>query len=159
MPLYRRYPTERPFAFQILICRGLHGGVCAEVFARLFQKAALIQRAERWSPPQRRNSFLRHFFFAKLFSLGLRCQRKKRVIDVKSACVLRGTHFAKAKPPSLSTRAKGNPPLVWFPSAEPRLGIHPSVALSNDKVFRALRGATAELGGSAKPLKRLERNF
>ena len=29
-----------------------------EVFARLFQKAAPIQRAERWSPPQRRNSLI-----------------------------------------------------------------------------------------------------
>jgi hypothetical protein len=28
---------------------------------------------------------------------------------------------------------KGNPPLVRFPSAEPRLGIHPSVALWKDK--------------------------
>ena len=37
--------------------------------------------------------------------------------------------------------------------------IHPFVALSNDKEFRSLRRATAELGGSAKPLKRLERNF
>ena len=27
---------------------------------------------------------------------------------------------------------KGNPPLVRFPSAEPRLGIHPSVALWKD---------------------------
>ena len=45
-------------AFQILICRGLHGGVCAEVFARLFQKAAPIQRAERWAPPQRRTSLI-----------------------------------------------------------------------------------------------------
>jgi hypothetical protein len=33
------------------------------------------------------------------------------------------------------------------------------VALSNDKEFRALRGATADRGGSDKPLKRLERNF
>ena len=37
--------------------------------------------------------------------------------------------------------------------------IHPFVALSNDKEFRALRGATADRGGSDKPLKRLERNF
>jgi len=29
----------------------------------------------------------------------------------------------------------------------------------NDKEFRALRGATADRGGSDKPLKRLERNF
>jgi len=35
--------------------------------------------------------------------------------------------------------AKGNPPLVWFPSAEPRLGIHPSVALWKDKGVSPLR--------------------
>ena len=53
---------------------------------------------------------------------------------------------------------KGNPPLVRFPSfgfAE----IHPSVALSNDKEFRALRGATADRGGSDELLKKLEQNF
>jgi hypothetical protein len=33
------------------------------------------------------------------------------------------------------------------------------VALSNDKGYFALASATAERGGSAKPLKRLERNF
>ncbi len=48
---------------------------------------------------------------------------------------------------------------MWFPSAKPRLGIHPSVALSNDKEFRALRGATADRGGSDELLKKLEQNF
>ena len=59
-------------------------------------------------------------------------------------------HFAKAK---YSHRKRSSP----LPSH--RLGIHPSVALSNDKEFRSLRRATADLGGSGKPLKRLERNF
>ena len=43
-------------------------------------------------------------------------------------------------------------------SSRTRLEIPPRGAL-NDKEFRALRGATADRGGSDKPLKRLERNF
>ena len=63
------------------------------VFRRFFKKRPHIQRAERWSPrargeisraggvvePLRRLARMRHFFFAKLFSLGLLHQRKKRI--------------------------------------------------------------------------------
>ena len=54
---------------------------------------------------------------------------------------------------------KGNPHLCVPPLSSLWLEIHPFVALSNDKEFRTLRGATADRGGSDKPLKRLERNF
>ena len=64
----------------------------------------------------RRNISCGVFFFAKLFSLRLYCQRKKRVSDLKRFCVERGTpHLCGSPLPSL------------------RLVIHPSVALSNDK--------------------------
>ena len=38
-----------------------------KVLVELFQKLALIQRAERWSPPQRRNSFIRVSFLPSFF--------------------------------------------------------------------------------------------
>ena len=53
---------------------------------------------------------------------------------------------------------KGKPPLVCFPSfgfAE----IHPFVAPITQREDFASAEATADLGGSDKPLKRLERNF
>ena len=59
-------------------------------------------------------------------------------------------HFVKAK---YSHRKRSSPlSSLW-------LEIHPFVALSNDKEFRALRGATADRGGSDELLKKLEQNF
>ena len=64
----------------------------------------------------RRNLLIGVFFFAKLFSLRLYCQRKKRINDLKMLCVERGPptcavlHFAKAK---------YSPPQAVLPSAKP----------------------------------------
>ena len=52
----------------------------------------------------------------------------------------------------------GTPHLCGSPAS--LLRSSPSVALSNDKEFRSLRRATAELGGSAKPFEKgLSENF
>jgi hypothetical protein len=106
-----------------------------------FKKRPLIQRAERWSPPQRRNLFFGVFFFAKLFSLRLWSQRKKRISDLENACVERGTpHLCGSPLPSCGSAFT---PLWRF---------------GRIKEFRPLRRATADRGGSDKPLERLERN-
>ena len=47
---------------------------------------------------------LRHFFFAKLFSLGRRCQRKKRTYSLFLPYCIRGTpHLCGSPLPSLSS--------------------------------------------------------
>jgi hypothetical protein len=111
-------------------------------FASLSQKRPPIQRAERWSPPQRRNLLFGVFFFAKLFSLRLWSQRKKRVSDSKNTCVERGTpHLCGSPLPSYSS------------------AFTPLWRLGRIGEFRALRGATADRGGSDELLKKLEQNF
>ena len=106
------------------------------------------------------------------------------------AFLLRLQHQKKSgKRLKISLLRKGNPPLVRFftslrrstptsgpPSAKPRLGIHPSVALWKDKGVSRLRARppiaacyfghlcprrefSSKTSPSAKPLKRLERNF
>ena len=109
-------------------------------YVAFFKKRPLIQRAERWSPPQRRNTFIRVSFLPSFFLCASCAKEKSGRVGIK---------------PFIQ---KGKPPLVCFPSFG-FTEIHPFVALSNNKEFRALRGATADRGGSDKPLKRLERNF
>ena len=64
----------------------------------------------------RRNLLIGVFFFAKLFSVRLYCQRKKRVSALERHCI-----------------EKGTPHLCGSPLPSLQLVIHPSVALSNDK--------------------------
>ena len=88
-----------------------------ESFASLFSKAtADPTRGALVAARTRRNLLIGVFFFAKLFSLRLYCQRKKRVSDLKRLWVERGT-----------------PHLCGSPLPSPWLGIHPSVALRKDK--------------------------
>ena len=54
---------------------------------------------------------------------------------------------------------QGNPPLVRFPSFRLRRKFTLRWRFGRIKEFRPLRRATADRGGSDKPLKRLERNF
>ena len=54
---------------------------------------------------------------------------------------------------------KRNTPTVSGPPSFGYTEIHPFVALKNDKGNFASAEATADRGGSDKPLKRLERNF
>ena len=110
-----------------------HGGVLWKVFpsqsllansskSRLrvcsfFQKAtAHPTRGALVAARTRRNISCGVFFFAKLFSLRLYCQRKKRVSNLKRLCVERGT-----------------PHLCGSPSFRRWRKFTPSVALSNDK--------------------------
>ena len=87
---------------------------------------------------------------------------------------LRGTHFANAKsPPPLSTKTKGNPPLVWFLASQakhthrkrssplPSRGSAFTLLWRFGRIrkFRPLRRATADRGGSDELLKKLEQNF
>ena len=90
---------------------------CGKFFRRFFQKAtAHPTRGALVAARTRRNISCGVFFFAKLFSLRLYCQRKKRVIDLERLCVERGTpHLCGSPLPSL------------------RLVIHPSVALWKGK--------------------------
>jgi hypothetical protein len=82
------------------------------------------------------------FFFAKLFSLRLWSQRKKRTNDL-------------SKP----LWGKGNPPLVRFPSFRLRRKFTLRWRFGRIKEFRPLRRATADRGGSDELLKKLEQNF
>ena len=54
---------------------------------------------------------------------------------------------------------KGEPPTCVVPLCQALAWHSPLCGALNDKEFRALRGATADRGGSDKPLERLERNF
>ena len=125
-------------------------------YVAFFKKRPPIQRAERWSPPQRRN-LLFGVFLLLSFSFAPAVSKEKRINDYKSlvqkgktpTCVVLTSPLAK-----YPSRAKGAS-IPSFGFAE----IHPFVALSNGKEFRSLRRATADLGGSGKPLKRLKRNF
>ena len=113
---------------------------CGRFLRRFFQKAtahptrgALVASAEA-------KSLFRRISFAKLFFCAC-CVKRKADKRSLIACVERE-----------------NPHLCVFPlSASPKFTL--SWRFRTIREFRALRGATAELGGSAKPLKRLERNF
>ena len=72
--------------------------------------ARSVGRLRRGETPFAAFLFCQAFFFGPLVS--------KKKADIKFVFAL---------------LYKGNPPLVRFPSAEPRLGIHPSVALWKDK--------------------------
>ena len=113
-----------------------------KVFASLFSKSDRPSNARSVGRLRRGEISFSAFLFCQAFFLRLLCQRKKRISNLKRLCAERGT-----------------PHLCGSPLPSHRLGIHPSVALSNDKEFRSLRRATADLGGSGKPLKRLVRNF
>ena len=54
---------------------------------------------------------------------------------------------------------KGNPPLVRFPSFRLRRKFTLRWRFGRIREFRALRGATADRGGSDELLKKLEQNF
>ncbi len=141
-------------------------------YVAFFKKRPLIQRAVRWSPPQGRNLLYALSFLpsegcrlrlrlsaAKQFSFALLLPKKKADKRFGIACVERGTpHLCdsslRALPEAASFLRKHRQALPTL-----RLGIHPSVALGKDKESFALASATADRGGSDKPLKRLERNF
>ena len=127
---------------QILICRTVWRCLFESFYVAFFKKRPPIQRAERWSPPQRRNLLFGVFFFAKLFSLRLWSQRKKRVNNVENACVERGT-----------------PHLCGSPLPSPSSAFTPLWRRGRREEFRPLRRATADRGGSDELLKKLEQNF
>ena len=115
-----RAEKEKGCGFQILIYRCVKNATavsCGKFFRRFFQKAtAHPTRGALVAARTRRNLLIGVFFFAKLFSLRLYCQRKKRVSNLKRLCVERGTpHLCGSPLPSL------------------RLVIHPSVALLKGK--------------------------
>ena len=116
--------------------------VCLKVFTSLFSKSDRRSNARSVGRRARRNLSYGVFFFAKLFSLRLWSQRKKRTNDL-------------SKP----LWGKGNPPLVRFPSFRLRRKFTLRWRLGRIRLFRPLRRATADRGGSDELLKKLEQNF
>jgi len=74
-----------------------HGDVCAEVFARLFQKAALIQRAERWSPSAEGETPFAAFLFCQAFFFGPLVSKKKAGIKFNFALLHKGNSLRKGE--------------------------------------------------------------
>jgi len=135
-----------------------------KVFARLFQKAAPIQRAERWSRLARRETShtggvvaptatpwcVCGVFLLLAFLLRLFCQKKSGERFKITSCRERGTPTCVVL---ASPVAKHSPPKV--PPSFGYAEIHPFVALSNDKEFRRLRAATnAPRVGLAPPFEK-----
>ena len=90
-----------------------------------------------------RNIFFRHFFFAKLFSLCLWYQRKKRAMNL-----------------DLPLWRKGNPPLVRFPSFRRWRKFTLRWRFRTIRLFRSLRRATQGAAlRTCELLKKLEQNF
>ena len=85
-----------------------------ESFAQAFSKACRSRR-DRRSPPQRRNIPFGVFFFAKLFSLRLLPQRKKRIKTEEKHRIERGPpHLCGSPNPSVALFKAGG----ISPSAE-----------------------------------------
>ena len=117
---------------------------------RFFQKAtANPTRGALVAARTRRNLSCGVFFFAKLFSLRLYCQRKKRVNDLKRLCVERGTPTCvfslRALPEAASFLRKHRQALSSL-----RLAIHPSWRFLTAQEFRALRGVTSGVARSSE---------
>ena len=131
-----------------------------KVLVELFQKLALIQRAERGSPPQRRNSFIRGSFLPSFFLCASSAKEKSG-----QTVTMRKMGFAFLHKAILcSTPAFLLTPLAQNENRFAALSQKSQATFCLAKenavgLFRSLRRATADRGGSDKPLKRLEPNF